>query len=173
MPRGPLGFERLTNVGPFTSERVTIEEEFSEQDARVLPTMMERFIFEQGMEEPEVRRFSREVTLKQEPEETGLDILDGIAKEISELGEGFALLEYIVAPGEWGYIIRTSVDERVQRRGVATDMRQDAFQHMRELGADVVYSYPASSAGKALLDSSGFGDTGVSIGRRNMWKRDL
>lgn len=156
MPEGPFGVKRLTNLGPLASDDVEINfEEERERDPIIVPELKEE-IQRNNWEYDWIEYVSRKVVIKQEVEETGVKVLDDFKKGIASLGERIALIEYYMMSNGIGYIKRTEVDTRFRREGVASEMRRDVLEDMRQRGMRIVYSYPSNNAGRELAESQGF-----------------
>lgn len=161
MAEGPFGVKRLTNLGPLASDDVEINfEEERERDPIIVPELKEE-IQRNNWEYDWIERVTRRVVIKQDVEETGVDVLDEFKKGIASLGERVALIEYYMMSNGIGYIKRTEVDRRFRREGVASEMRQDVLDDMKEQGMEVVYTYPSTRAGEELAKSQGFIDAEI------------
>lgn len=161
MPQGPWGGPRITEALPFSSDEVEVTFEENRISRPPIPRELQQLMNELDEEIEIAQQIDRTVAIKQKPDKGSIDVLNQMRQEVADLGERAAGINYYIINSEIGYIHSTSVDSRFRRRGIATEMRQEAIDDMKQLGVQEIYMFPASSAGKELARSQGFTESEV------------
>lgn len=156
MPQGPFGGPRITNLLPFSSDEIDVEFIEDIDDNPLIPLELEGLINDLGIEPDRVTKIRREVIVKQSTDGGDLEILDKIRQEVAELGKRTASVLYYTVDNDIGYIHKSSVDRRMRRRGIASELRKTVLNDMEERGVRKAYSIPVTDAGEGLVKSQGF-----------------
>lgn len=164
MPEGPWGGPRITTLLPFSSDDVEIVFEEDRIGNGVLTPEAEELLRLLDRDIDNWVKVQRRVIVKQEPEKTGIGPVDEFSSFLSNLGERAAGIVYFVFENEVGYVANVWVERRFRREGVATEVRKEAMDDMEQLGADVIYSFPASDAGEQLARDFGFVESDLAPG---------
>jgi len=161
MAQGPWGGPRITEALPFSSDEVEVTFEENRISRPPIPKELQELMNGLDGEIEVAQQIDRKIIIKQKPDKGPIDILNRIQQEVADLGERAAGINYYIINSEIGYIQSTFVDSRFRRRGIATEMRQEAIADMKQLGAQKIYMLPASDAGEKLARSQGFTESEV------------
>lgn len=159
MPEGPFGGPRITEVGPFSSDDVEVEETYDVEGAVNLPKELKDIIQFEDLSTMSVDKYRLGVTVKQKVEDPD-SIMGYIQQSVADFGESVAYIRYYVVDGI-GYIDKTFVKEKLRREGLGSAIRSSALEDMENLGVEKVYTLPISPAGEGLAKSQGFVESDI------------
>jgi len=163
MTQGPFGIPRITELGPFSSDDVSIEFEEDRQNVDRPPRELINII--NSIDDPvamrTVERVERRIVLKQKPNDGASDILNNTKDRLAEIGKTVSYIRYFIVDNNIGYIHKTRVRDKFQRRGIGSALRSTALEDMKTLGVTIVYTMPVSDAGEGLARSQGFTESGI------------
>lgn len=161
MAQGPWGGPRITEALPFSSDEVEVTFEENRISRPPIPKELQELMNGLGEDIGMAQQIDRTVIVKQKPDKGPIDILNRIQQEVADLGERAAGINYYIINEDIGYIQSTFVDKRFRRRGIASEMREEAIDDMSQLGVEEIYMFPASDAGEELARSQGFTESEV------------
>lgn len=162
MPQGPLGFPRVTNLGPFSE--VEAAQEFQREDDPDAPTPnlfldREISIIHPRLDLSNVSRVDASLTVREIIDQNDYrdDILGRLEKEMDiatrDTDVGTVRYYYV---GEVGRIIDVKVDSDFRRKGIATRLKNLELDYMEDRGVEVVYTDVVSRGGYNLAKKTGF-----------------
>jgi len=160
MPEGPLGFPRITNIGPFTELEATqeFERDIDRQRAPNLFLDREISIIHDSYPGGKGNYTESKRMVREEIEEyDGNGPLDRLEHELDVFNrdEVVGIMRYFYT-ADVGRIVDVKVDEEFQRMGIATQLKNLELDHMEDNGVEVVYTDVISEGGYRLAKKTGF-----------------
>lgn len=180
MPKGPLGFPRITGLGPFVEMEGEQELKIEEEKIRTIDRGMYRALSKTGrLTQDKITRVKEDLVVREElPEADG--ILGEIERSVkaSTRAKSAATATWYESPednlGVVGYV---HVIDPAQEMGIGTKLKEIMHDHMRDNGVEEVYTEVISDEGEALARKTGYepteelDDEGVEVG--DIMKRRL
>lgn len=159
MPEGPLGFPRVTNIGPFTDVKATQEFDRDTFEEKPADLLLDREISSiHDSYDTEGNRVRAELIVRQHiGEYDGDGPLDRLKHEMDILtrDETVAFMTYFYND-DVGRVIDVQVEDEFQRIGIGTRLKSQELDHMQDQGVEVVYTDVISEGGYRLADKTGF-----------------
>lgn len=162
MPEGPLGFPRVTSIGPFSEIEAAQEFQRDEDSDEPSPELLldrEISAIHQSVDVSDVTRVDASLTVREIIDEN--DYRDGVLGrlekevDVATRDTDVGTVRYYHA-GEVGRIIYVKVDEEFRRKGIATRLKNMELDYMKDQGVEVVYTDVVSDGGYRLAKKTGF-----------------
>jgi len=160
MTKGPFGFPRVTDIGPFAEKEADQLLEIVVENRRFPPEqgVSERLIEDGVVTETGWKRVTFKFIVREELESdsTGT-IIDKIKHEIDSLTR-----DKTIGRGTYSYngdvaiVGNIKVEGDFRRMGIGTTLKNKMLDDMRDRGIGEVYTVIASSMGRSLAERTGF-----------------
>jgi len=162
MPEGPLGFPRITNIGPFSEIEAAQEFQRDEDSDEPSPNLFldrEISIIHPSLDVSDVTRVDASLTVREIIDDNDYrdSVIGRLEKEmdVATRDTDVGTVRYYYA-GEVGRIIDVNVDKEFRRKGIATRLKNMELDYMEDQGVEVVYTDVVSRGGYNLAKKTGF-----------------
>lgn len=158
MVQGPLGFPRVTNVGPFTEVEATQEygREIVEEK-QVLNLLMREASSIHDMSFDRGKSVNASLTVREELDRSKGGILDEIEQEVMKATRDTDVSKMLYVFNDDVAVIRSvKTDDDFRNMGLATTLKKNEISFMEEAGVKTVYTDIVSEGGYRLADRTGF-----------------
>jgi len=157
MPEGPLGFPRLTNVGPFTED----PEEYYEREVSDLTftRFEDDIIAEQlgaNLDEAKYVRAEFGVKMEYDDEEGIIGQIESEVRDITGQKQVAHMSYWMDTSSGVAKIKSVNVGKEFRKMGIATELKKTELQTMKQEGIDVVMTDVVSEGGYRLSKNTGF-----------------
>lgn len=160
MPRGPFGFPRVTNVGPFVDEDVSQRFVRDNKGSKTHIFPEDREIIKVfNVDEASIVTIKSRLEVDKESE---ADEADGIVDTLMEEMEDLRFPTEVAHIRYWysqesrvAKVEGTVTEEDFTRMGIAKTLRQKELEHLKDLGIDFVFTDVVSDGGYNLAKSTG------------------
>ena len=160
MAKGPFGFPRVTNIGPFVN--VEAEQRFvrDEENTFIVGTDVDREVATlHSIDIDDVYDVTARLTVDVN-EEVAIDgILERLITEVENAvrGPNVAVMDYWYDPDAGvAKIFDITVEEDFRRMGIATQLKEQEMEYMNNQGVELVYTDIISEGGYRLAKATGF-----------------
>jgi GNAT superfamily N-acetyltransferase len=160
MPEGPFGFPRVTDIGPLTE--VEAEQEFTREveNTFIVGTDVDREIATiHNVDIDDVYDAEAKLIVRTDQEESPDNVLDRLRSEFDSIfgKERIASMDYWYDPDtEVAKIFDVETREEFRRMGIATQLKEQELDYLKNQGIEVVYTDIISEGGYRLATRTGF-----------------
>jgi len=160
MPRGPFGFPRVTDVGPFVDEDVSqrFVRDNKGDKTHIFPEDKE-IIKVFSVDENTITTIKSRLEVDRESKkDEASGVLGAIKEEVEELRfpKEVAHIRYWYSQDSGiAKVEGTVTEEDFTRMGIAKTLRQRELEHLKDLGIDLVFTDVVSGGGYNLAKSTG------------------
>jgi len=164
-PTGPFGFSRVTGVGPFVDEEAS--QKFTRKKVR--PPADTGFHYNvarsQGIDLKEAFSYEARLEVEKEPEKSSrvgaIGEIEDVINSLTTSTDASFMQYWVHEPSGVAAIQNVRTHAKLRNMGIATQLKEQEMEHMRELGAKVVFTDVVTEGGYSLADKTGFKPIGM------------